>query len=714
MMANTTVWVQVDFPWLSDAQKKWILEQTKSVELSKQKQAQYDLYKQVLPVTVASKKQDDRLQTLKELNFASQSETDPTKKQAYDLTLKTADLANYLRQDWLTKWYNLSTVTDEQLVNKLIKTVPQWDVLFSDYINWKSDKLLKVAAGQTTATQAAVVDDTPTPVGQAIRNVVGWAYDAATGTARLAATLWAKGVWRLAKQLWADEEKTNALVQSYLDSNAELSAQWMGAETDSLAYNVTKWIGIVAQMAAPVGWLTSVGGKIAWIVPSVSKWITSIAGKIGWAVVSPVSNVASKVLWAWVKWAPRLGKAAGFITEKWLEWLWQTVVYKWISEQKLPTKWELAMWAALNVALPAAVEWLKSFKRYMSSIPLKQWAVATAPKVSQSTYDDLVEKANFKLKNPTAQTPLKTIQTDLDNLVDNKLQPQLDMWWQQLEKMRVWLTSNTAGLSKTALKSQYDDMLASANAQLVKSGKKYIIKWLWGKATTLTKWEKWTLMDLWSEISNIVGSKQPVSAWSIDSLIQRTNKNYWALQRVEWTASSALGKFKGALRTTLDDVVDKAFPAAKGRYSELAKIRDFIDENFGRETGTKGTALLRRIFGQWDDAAVAMFNSFDKIVKNSESTLDKAYLGKYIQELMDQTDDFTHYNIPRPSVWGLTKWAIDQLSRSLYTPTQMLQKLTKWYQKPAPTSLIGNITEWLKWKWGPIRAAIATELTPNQ
>jgi hypothetical protein len=56
-----------------------------------------------LPVTIANKKLQERIDAKQELLYATQTEKDEGKKNAQKLTLKLADLADTMRADALKK-----------------------------------------------------------------------------------------------------------------------------------------------------------------------------------------------------------------------------------------------------------------------------------------------------------------------------------------------------------------------------------------------------------------------------------------------------------------------------------------------------------------------------------------------------------------------------------------------------------------------------------
>lgn len=179
-------------------------------------------------------------------------------------------------------------------------------------------------------------------------NIVWWAYDSATWAARFVAKWAADAIWWTAKQFGADEEKTNALVQDYKDFlDNEMSWKAIWADEESLAYNITKWVWDLTQTVA-AGWL-------------IKEWLKWTAK--GWELLNYLKN------------APTWQKMVAW----WLEWAGDMTLYSIIADSKLPTEWELALWAWLWVAIPWAWAVYKATKPI-----IKKWVQKTAAKLELS------------------------------------------------------------------------------------------------------------------------------------------------------------------------------------------------------------------------------------------------------------------------------------------------------------------------------------------
>lgn len=137
----------VMFPWFNDTQATWIYNKTKDEQDEKlKKQKEYELYKQMLPVAMANKKLDDRIEAKKELVYQSTQEKDLEKKSQMDLTLKMADFADQAREYGLKNGKDLTNIPDNEVIGAIIKAVPNGAKMFEDYMNNGDDSLL-VQAG---------------------------------------------------------------------------------------------------------------------------------------------------------------------------------------------------------------------------------------------------------------------------------------------------------------------------------------------------------------------------------------------------------------------------------------------------------------------------------------------------------------------------------------------------------------------------------------
>lgn len=242
-------------------------------------------------------------------------EPDPVKQKQMGISIKLAEFADTVR-DWsISQWIDPNDNDDQSVSTKFIEANPQFETTFTDFVNWK---ITNVDLGKQIGlipTEEVVVEEDKWWV---VKNVVWWAYDSATGLPRFIAQNLAKWVWRIAKELWADETKVQWLVDSYIESLKDFSWEAIWADTESWLYKGTKMVWDIAQIANPA-WLWKAGIKAGQIASKVWK---------SWKLLSKVA-----------KWAA--------------EWVVDTAIFMPQSEQRMATKWELAWWAIIGWAIPA-------------------------------------------------------------------------------------------------------------------------------------------------------------------------------------------------------------------------------------------------------------------------------------------------------------------------------------------------------------------------
>lgn len=276
-----------------------------------------ELYQYYYPQVSNSHKLDERQVELNQAAYQNDG------KEPWNTNIKLTSISQQAKQ----RYWISATVPDDQLLDSIVKWTPNWQKLLEDYINNGNPEFLYVAwiqdrpkeeVKKETLWEAIVNNfkewlETPT-------NIIGWAYDSVTWAWRFLAKWTADVIGWTAKQLWADEDKVNSLVQSYKDSLKDFSWEAIGADTDSIAYNVTKWVWDIAQV-------------VAW------EWL------IKWAVQGTTKGAA---LLNYMKNAPTWQKMIAW----WLEWAWDMTLYSIVADSELPSFEEAWVGAAIGAAIP--------------------------------------------------------------------------------------------------------------------------------------------------------------------------------------------------------------------------------------------------------------------------------------------------------------------------------------------------------------------------
>ena len=185
------------------------------------------------------------------------------------------------------------------------------------------------------------------------RNVVGWAWDAATWLWQFIGNSAADIIWWTAKQLGADEDRVNYLVddfKKYLDDSK--ISKTVDADTNSGTYKTSKALTEFFEAM----WLWALG-----------KW--AIETKLWWPLVTRETPTALKsAVWA-------------------LEWAADMAIYKPIADQELASPWELATWALLWGVAP---RWWAALKAGKSAVRNK------AVDIAENTIGSLNKMSKWK------------------------------------------------------------------------------------------------------------------------------------------------------------------------------------------------------------------------------------------------------------------------------------------------------------------------------
>ena len=310
-------------PWLNNAQIKWLEEQTSSLTWATKTQNQTELYHAMIRKIENENISDARTATKNSNYRDSMYEKDTNKKNYIQSNVRLETLADMTKQQfWLDANYDT-----KQAINWLMAYADDnWvDVnLINNYLqNWDKEFLYQIwfeDRPQKTLWQN---------LKEIWTDIVWAAYDSVTWLPRMIWKWAADVIGRTAKQLWADENKVNNLVDSYknyVDEN--MSWKSIGADTDSITYNVAKWASDLIQVAA---W--------EWLAKGIAKWTQ---------VWSKVFNYLEK--------APTWQKMIAW----WLEWAWDMALYSMVSEWKLPSLWETWVWAWVWAVIPWAWAVLKA------------------------------------------------------------------------------------------------------------------------------------------------------------------------------------------------------------------------------------------------------------------------------------------------------------------------------------------------------------------
>lgn len=358
------------YPWFDeeDYRKLEKMVADKWITGSKKTDIMDQLYQKLYPTVMNKHKLNERQVEINQATYKNWGEILNGNKE-----VKMWECFTTLAQEAKKKYNIPYNVDDQKLVDDIVNWTENWNRLLYEYVtNWNPEifyaakiwdrpqqegttqwwvkNLINEASENNKSWDRQApeeVDEWKSAIWQFATDVVWWAYDSATGLPRFIAKWAADVIGWTAKQLWADEDKVNSLVQSYKDSLKDFSWEAIGADTDSITYNVTKWVWDIAQV---VWW----EALLKWAVQGTAKWAE---------------------LMNYLKDAPTWQK----IVAGWLEWAWDMTLYSIVSDSELPTAWEVGIGTAIWAAIPWASAAYKAVKP-----AIKKWLQKTAAKLELS------------------------------------------------------------------------------------------------------------------------------------------------------------------------------------------------------------------------------------------------------------------------------------------------------------------------------------------
>lgn len=245
---------------------------------------------------------------------------DEDSKMKYHVASRASLLAEMITNKAREEWVTVSG-TSKDVVSAYLKSFPDDYQALNDFTHWNQDP-------EEFAIQMGWME-APEPKWGFWRNVIGWAGDWATWLWQFLGNGAADIIGWTAKQLWADEDKVNYLVndfKQYLE-DSKISKS-VDANTNSGVYKTTK---AATELAESIGlWLGA-------------KW--AVEAKLWGPLVT--------------KYSPTWAKATAWA----LEWAADMAIYKPVADQELASPWELALWAWLWAAFPIAWASLKAGKK---------------------------------------------------------------------------------------------------------------------------------------------------------------------------------------------------------------------------------------------------------------------------------------------------------------------------------------------------------------
>ncbi len=317
------------FPWLDENQSQRLIKVVQDMWIEDSGETlrkQQEIYREVLPQVKAQKQEQERAVLKNQLYNQAIEEKEPQKQKLTMAQLKMEDLADIIKKKY---WLNPNAPTEWILesYNKLLNDKWVDPQLVADYMNWKSDELLKVSG---------LIDEQPVEE---------------------------KNTTTIGEFLWWKPISTEREVSQFLDP---LGKKWTG------------W-------ANPWTALNLVGKSILNLIPNTVSFVEWV----GSMIFHPRQTVEwLKSLWQWIidqsQWetdTPQAQMVAGMrdnikgtVTDPQKLWEWITnnpldiiaaVSPKWATE--LVKQWAKLWWKAVKSTVKPLAKWTAKASEFVAS-----------------------------------------------------------------------------------------------------------------------------------------------------------------------------------------------------------------------------------------------------------------------------------------------------------------------------------------------------------
>ena len=663
----------ISYPWLSSDESQRLQQVVSSIpDPIEKKKKEQQLYEQVLSAKKIKDQEELKQNQNNQATFNKTQSTDPKVIATNDALVKMNVLSSSLREYAKQNWIDTSKKTDRELISSYIQSY--WSdgtAKLQSYMNWQDTSLLDWLSASSQQAQQTQPQNQQwwwdfKLWSQQDVNVIWWAYDTVTWAAKFLWWITAEWIGWLAKQFGADPVKVAQKVQEYKDIQESMSWKAMWADENSTAYKITKWVWDVAQLVAPV-WAVWEAANLVW------KW-----AKMLWESekLAQVVWKWAKMFWAWEKFAEAAWKVWQFVVEKWVKWAADTALYTAQSEQRMPTKWELAMWAGINTAIAWVGKWIQAIRKTLSEVWIDESTKTALKTLQQPEYKDIVKAWEARMSNIANSSPLNKEADRIETMYSKYVEPKLKEWGSKLWSIREDFMNRTWLGKKEIVNDFSNGVLKNVWLWVDKSWKIIPIPWL---AIEPASNELSAINNIRSQIKNITKAKQPLSAAWVDSLIKSIHNNYAALWKNESSAKKFITDFVSWLQDKLNSVVDESFPAAKQEYSKLAKIREFVTKSEWK----KWVSMLKSLFWEWNPEAVDMLNKIDELAWWKANIIQRAEAARFVMTALRDKAWFESLWIPRPSKMWLIKWWLWALEKLAPDALKQSEKFTQWYVEPA-------------------------------
>lgn len=229
--------VQRVFPWLDDKQTQRLynkVDQMGITDPSKRLEAEQEVYNKTLPYIKQKKIELERANAKNELYNKALDEKEPFKQKQQINQVRMADMVDLIKKkEWLR-----AEAPDNEIFNIFMQTNPNKKELVDKYFEtWDKDTFFEMGLKGKNAWDR-------------VKDIVWWVAESASWLGEVIWKWLANATARTAKKLGADEEKTNALRDSYKAERDTLGGETVGDENSKLY----KW----ARTTADIVWAADI------------------------------------------------------------------------------------------------------------------------------------------------------------------------------------------------------------------------------------------------------------------------------------------------------------------------------------------------------------------------------------------------------------------------------------------------------------------------
>jgi len=476
---NQTVTPQMsqEFPWLTQE------EATKMQEVATEKW--YDInsfYNEAIKAKKNKEFLQERMKKIRELQNTEANIKDPNIINKNKLFLRSTDFATKLREIWAKHWQDITSLSDDELLQKFVNESPENKKILTDYLNW-NDSLIQ----QVNNPQKEYVFNNP--VGRTIEETFNslwkWVWELESGV------FWT--FWQLAKK-WAE---------TYL---------WHKIDKNDPLLTFSHWENLADQPLKTVNW-----------------WFT--------AATAPISLLFNAI-WQTDTWKAVLEDLWN-VMHKWWDWISKVPVIKQYYDSLSPKYQEEFKTLAPNLLLTAL--WVKAAKWKWTLWEKVAWVQEYTTKLTTWLEKDTQQ---FIKNNPKEWKAIEQWQVHPKTLLDeiwqalNKRKDELSTLWKQYQTI---MEQNKVSIPKKEITKTLNDTLKENNILkltdlpkndrlVIKQAKDYI-KEYWNELNTKD------LITLKTKLRDLVSYGRDVSPnW------ERIIKNY--IKTLDNSVKSKIPKLK--------------------------------------------------------------------------------------------------------------------------------------------------------------------------